>query len=96
MYWGILKNVEEDFPDAGKDWRQKDKGAAEDEMVSWHHQLNGHECEQTPGHSEGQGSLVQSMGSQWVGHNLVTEQQRKKNLINVEVYHVHGLEELVL
>ena len=30
----------------------------EDEMVEWHHQLNGHEFEQTPGDSEGQGSLV--------------------------------------
>ena len=29
--------------DAGKDWRQKEKGTAEDEMVGWHHQLNGHE-----------------------------------------------------
>ena len=45
-------------PDAGKDWRLKEKGAPEDEMVGWHHQLNGHESEQTPGDSEGQGSLV--------------------------------------
>ena len=30
----------------------------EDEMVGWHHQLNGHESEQTPGGSEGQGNLV--------------------------------------
>ena len=43
--------------DAGKDWGQK-KGMTEDEMVGWHHQLNGHEFEQTPGDSEGQGSLV--------------------------------------
>ena len=35
----------------------KVKGAAEDEMVGWHHQLNGHESEQTPGDSERQGSL---------------------------------------
>ena len=45
-------------PDAGKDWRQEDKGATEDEMVGWHHQLNGHEFEQAPGDGEGQGSLV--------------------------------------
>ena len=32
-------------PDAGKDWRQEDKGTTEDEMVGWHHRLNGHECE---------------------------------------------------
>ena len=31
--------------DAGKDWRQEDKGTTEDEMVGWHHQLNGHEFE---------------------------------------------------
>ena len=35
-----------------------EKGTTEDEMVEWHHQLNGHEFEQTPGESEGQGSLV--------------------------------------
>ena len=44
-------------PDAGKDWRQE-KGTAEDEMVGWHHQLNGHEFEQTLGDREGQGSLA--------------------------------------
>ena len=41
-------------PDAGKDWRQEEKGAAEDEMARYYHQLNGHEFEQTPGESEGQ------------------------------------------
>ena len=45
-------------PDAGKDWRQKEKGVAEDEMVRWHYQLNGHEFEQTPGDGERQGSLA--------------------------------------
>ena len=49
-----------------EDWGQKEKGAKEDEMLGWHHQLNGHEFEQTPGGSEGQGSLV---GSQRVRHN---------------------------
>ena len=39
-------------PDAWKDWRQKEKGATEDEMVEWHHQLNEHEFEQTPGDRE--------------------------------------------
>ena len=38
--WLIRKD-----PDAGKDWRQKEKGMTEDEMVGWHHQLNGHEFE---------------------------------------------------
>ena len=45
-------------PDAGKDWGQKQKRVAEDEMVGWHHQLNGHEFEQTLGDSGGQRSLV--------------------------------------
>ena len=40
-------------PDAGKDWRQEEKGMRKDEMVGWHHQLNGHEFEQTPGDGEG-------------------------------------------
>ena len=45
-------------PDAGKDQRQEEKGMTEDEMVGWHHQLNGHEFEQTLGDGEGQGSLA--------------------------------------
>ena len=42
----------------GKDWRTEDKGTTENEMVGWHHQLDGHEFEQAPGDGEGQGSLV--------------------------------------
>ena len=45
-------------PDAGKDWSQEEKGTTEVKMVGWHHRLNGHEFEQTPGDSEGQGSLA--------------------------------------
>ena len=45
-------------PDAGKDRRQEEKSTTEDEMVGWHHQLNGHEFEQAPGDDEGQGGLV--------------------------------------
>ena len=44
--------------DAGKDRGQKEKGTTEDEMVGWHYRLNGHEFEQAPGDSEGQGSLA--------------------------------------
>ena len=44
--------------DAGKDWRQKEKGATEDEIVGWHHQLNGHEFEQSLGYGEGRVSLA--------------------------------------
>ena len=45
-------------PDVGKDGRQEEKGMTEDEMVGWHHQLNGHEFEQALGVGDGQGSLV--------------------------------------
>ena len=44
--------------DAGKDWKQEEKGETEDEMVGWHHWLNGPEFEQTLGDSDGQGSLA--------------------------------------
>ena len=45
-------------PDAGKDWRQEEKGTTEDETIGWHHQLNRHEFEQAPGVGDGQGSLA--------------------------------------
>ena len=45
-------------PDAGKYWRQMEKGTSEDEMVGSHHQLNGHQPEQAPGFGDGQGSLA--------------------------------------
>ena len=51
--WLIWKD-----PDAGKDWRQEEKGMTEVEMVGWHHWLNGHEFELAPGVGGGQGSLV--------------------------------------
>ena len=41
-----------------EDWGQEEKGVTEDEMVGWHHWLNGHELKQTLGDSEGQGSLA--------------------------------------
>ena len=51
--WLIWKD-----PDAGKDWGQEEKETPEDEMVGRHHQFNGHEFVQSPGGSEGQGSLA--------------------------------------
>ena len=45
-------------PDAGKDWKQEEKGMTEDEMVGWHHWLNGHEFQQAPGDGKGQGGLA--------------------------------------
>ena len=45
-------------PDAGRDWGQEEKGTTEDKMVGWHHRLNVHEFEWTPGVGDGQGGLV--------------------------------------
>ena len=63
-------------PDAGKDWRQEEKGMTEDEMVGWHHQLNGHEFEQAAGDGEVQRSLV--CCSTW-GYKELDMIQRLKN-----------------
>ena len=51
--WLLGKN-----PDAGKDWRQEEKGMTEDEMVGWHLRLDGHEFEQALGIGDGQGGLA--------------------------------------
>ena len=51
--WLIWKD-----PDTGKDWRQEEKGTTEDEIVGWHHWLNGHGFGWTPGVGDGQGGLV--------------------------------------
>ena len=45
-------------PDAGKDWEQEEKGTTKDEMIGWHHRLDGHEFGWTPGVGDGQGGLV--------------------------------------
>ena len=61
-------------PDAGKDWMQEEKGMAEDELVGWHHWLDGHESEQAPGAGDGQGSLA--CCTPWghrVGHDWATQ-----------------------
>ena len=66
-------------PDSGKDWGQEEKGATEDEMVGWHHQLNGHKFEQTLGDNEKQVSLVccspwgprESDKTEWLNNNTL-------------------------
>ena len=65
--------IEKD-PDAGKDWRREEKGTTEDEMVGWHHRLNGHEFGYTLVVGDGQGGLA--CCSPWgrrVGHDWKTE-----------------------
>ena len=62
-------------PDVGEDWRQEEKGTTEDEMVGWHHQLNGAKCGRQ--WRTGKPGMLQSMRSQQrVGHDWATEQQQ--------------------
>ena len=71
--WIIVKD-----PDVGKDWGQDEKWVTEDSMLGWHHWHIGHEFEQTPGDSEGQGSL--SCCRPWgqrVRHDWATERQQR-------------------
>ena len=73
--WLIWKD-----PDAGKDWRQEEKGTTEAEIVGWHHQLNGHEFEWTSGVGDGQGGLVccNSLGPMQWGNCWAAWGWRKK------------------
>ena len=64
-YWMQRNQFIGKDPDAGKDWRQEEKGMTEDEMVGWQHRLDGHEFEQALGAGDRQGSLACS--SPW-GH----------------------------
>ena len=67
-------------PDSGKDWGQEEKRVTEDEMVGWHHWLNGREFEQTlEDWRTGKPGVLQFTGLQRVGHDLVTEQQQGPN-----------------
>ena len=65
--------------DAGKDWRQEEKGTTEDEMIGWHHRLNRREFEQAPGGGEGQGSLAYC--SQWGQEWDMTERLNKNKCL---------------
>ena len=66
-------------PKAGREWRQEEKEATEDEMVGWYHWLNGHAFEQAlgdgeeDGDGEGKPGVLQCMGLRRVGHDWVTE-----------------------
>ena len=64
--------------DAGKDWGHEEKGATEDEMFEWDYWLSGHEFEQTPGDSEGQGSLA--CYSSWGRKELDTTEWLNNNM----------------
>ena len=74
--WFIWKE-----PDAGKDWWQEEKGMTEDEMVGWHHWLDGHEIEQALGVGDEQGSLT-SCSPQSHKESDTTEQQNETESLN--------------
>ena len=77
-------------PDAGKDWRQEEKGTTEDEMVGWHHWLNGHAYEQALEAGDGQGSLAccspwshkESDMTDWV----IEQQQQQSKYLSIGVF----------
>ena len=74
-------------PDAGKDWRQEEKGMTEDKMVRCHHQLDGHEFEQALGVDDGQGSLV--CCSPWgLKESDMTEQLNWKPMHSSIIHHL--------
>ena len=77
--WLIWKD-----PDAGKDWRQEEKGTTEDDMAGWHHRLNGHEFGWTSGVADGQGGLA-CCGSWGCKESDTTEQLnwREKSFRNL-------------
>ena len=60
QYFGhLMQRVDSlEKTDAERDWGQQEKGRTEDEMAGWHHRLDGHEFESTPGVGDGQGGLA--------------------------------------
>ena len=77
--WHIGKD-----PDAGKDWGQEEKGTTEDEMVGWHHQLNGHAFGWTPGVGDGPGGLA-CCGSRHRKESDMTERLNWKLKLGTEL-----------
>ena len=82
--WLIWKD-----PDAGKDWRQEEKGTTEDEMVGWHHRLDGHDFGQAPGTGDGQEAWhavvrgvaeSQTWLSNWTEPNLFYSQVNRETI----------------
>ena len=85
--WLIWKD-----PNAGEDWRQEEKGTTEDEMAGWHHRLNGHEFEWTPGVGDGQGGLeCCSLWDLGVRHNWATELNWTEPVIDHWLYKLYSL-----
>ena len=79
LLWPMKNQFTGKYHDAGKDWKQKEEGAAEDEMFREHHRLNGHEFEWIPKDSERQGCLVcyspwdhKEWSLKWLNNNPLT------------------------
>ena len=79
-------------PDARNDWGQEKKGMTEDEMVGWHHQLNGNEFEQTPGRwwRTREPGMLQFTWSQRVRYDLATKQQQQHPNMQLHLKHSNG------
>ena len=77
-------------PDAGRDWGKEEKGTTEDEMPGWHHWLNGHGFEWTPGVGDGQGGLgcCDSRGRK---ESDTTERLNWTELIDAEIHNTGNL-----
>ena len=82
------------FLDAGRDWGQEEKGTTEDEMSRWHHWLNGHESEWTPGVGDGQGGLA--CCDSWGCKESDTTERLNWTELNWIVYNKYILNELSL
>ena len=84
-------------PDAGKDWKQEEKGMSEDKMVGCHHWLNRHEFEQALGDGEGQGSLMccsprgrkESDRTEWLNLNKIIMTFLKKAQVTNKLPYLH-------
>ena len=77
-------------PDAGRDWGQEEKGMTEDEMAGWHHRLDGHEFEWTPGVGDGQGglaSVIHGLAKSWTWLSDWTELNWMVPINNNAKYH---------
>ena len=86
QYFGYLMQGADSLeknPDARKDWRQKEKRVTENEMVGWHHWLNGHEFEEAPEVGDGQGSLA-CCSPQGLKESDMTEQLNQTELKGVQ------------
>ena len=91
-------------PDAGKDWRQEEKGMTEDEMVGWRHQLDGHEFEQSLLVGDGQGSLakkLQSTGlqsqpelSNWTELNWTESTSNRRKIDQLDIIIIRSFRDL--